>query len=67
MDLLDHVKEHQREKKEAPRMCEFCGKECKNLKSYQSHLVTHKEVKPHKCEVRRCLMIEIYQNFEFLF
>lgn len=51
-DLLDHVKDHQREKKEAPRLCEICAKVCANLKAYQSHILIHKEKKAHTCQVR---------------
>jgi uncharacterized Zn-finger protein len=51
LDLLEHVKEHQREKKEAPRLCEICAKVCANLKAYQSHIVIHKEKKAHTCIV----------------
>ncbi|KAL7013905.1 hypothetical protein ACKWTF_015642 [Chironomus riparius] len=51
LDLLEHVKEHQREKKEAPRLCEICAKVCPNLKAYQSHIIIHKEKKAHTCAV----------------
>ncbi|XP_070508896.1 zinc finger and BTB domain-containing protein 24-like [Chironomus tepperi] len=51
LDLLDHVKEHQREKKEASRLCEICAKVCANLKAYQSHIIIHKEKKAHTCAV----------------
>lgn len=51
LDLLDHVREHQREKKEAPRLCEICAKVCANLRAYQAHLVIHKDKKPHNCQV----------------
>lgn len=51
LDLLDHVKEHKKEKKEAPRLCEICARVCPNLKSYQSHMVIHSDKKPHNCTV----------------
>lgn len=52
MDLLEHVKIHNKEKHEAPRLCEICSKMCANLRAYKAHLTTHGE-KRHVCEVRR--------------
>lgn len=51
LDLLDHVREHQREKKEAPRLCEICARVCPNQRAYYTHLTIHKEKKPHNCTV----------------
>ena len=42
--LFTHVKEHLREKKEGSKLCETCGKNCINLKSYQAHIKTHADV-----------------------
>lgn len=44
LDLFTHVKEHAREKKEGPKLCETCGKNLCNLKSYQAHIKTHGDV-----------------------
>jgi hypothetical protein len=52
LDLLDHVKLHAKEKKDAPRLCEFCSKMCPNLRSYHAHISNHKE-KTFICEVCR--------------
>jgi hypothetical protein len=52
LDLLDHVKLHAKEKKDAPRLCEFCSKMCPNLRSYNAHVSNHKE-KTFICEVCR--------------
>ncbi|CAO1423558.1 unnamed protein product [Diamesa serratosioi] len=52
MDLFAHVKEHVREKKESSKLCETCGRNCPNLKSYQAHRKTHSDVvKNFKCNV----------------
>lgn len=50
LDLLGHVKQHQSEKKDAPRLCEICAKVCSNQKSYQAHMSSHK-AKSFICEV----------------
>lgn len=42
--LFTHVKEHTREKKEGSKLCETCGKNCINLKSYHAHRRTHADV-----------------------
>ena len=52
VDLFTHVKEHAREKKEGPKLCETCGKNLCNLKSYQAHIKTHLDaVKNFVCPV----------------
>lgn len=51
LDLLVHVKQHNKEKKDAPRLCEICAKVCANQKSYLSHMTTHRNQKSFVCEV----------------
>lgn len=50
LDLLHHVKEHARERKNASRLCEICARQCANLKAYQSHMSSHKDCS-FKCTV----------------
>jgi hypothetical protein len=51
-ELLEHVKEHQKEKKDAPRLCEICARLCANLKAYQAHMANHQPQKrSHVCDV----------------
>lgn len=51
LDLLVHVKQHNQEKKDAPRLCEICAKVCANQKSYLSHMSTHRNQKSFVCKV----------------
>lgn len=49
-DLCIHMKEHDRDKKEAPKLCETCGRNCTNLKAYRRHIKIHAEpIKNNVC------------------
>ena len=50
LDLIEHVRTHNQEKKDAPRLCEICAKMLPNRKSYQAHLSNHR-AKSFLCEV----------------
>lgn len=52
LELLEHVRQHNKDKKEAPRLCEVCARTCPNLKSYQAHMASHlPQKKSFVCEV----------------
>lgn len=55
LDLLEHVKQHSKEKKDSPKLCEICAKECPNNRSYLSHVQGHKTRKTYVCDVSSCM------------
>lgn len=50
LDLLEHVKQHS-SKKDSPKLCEICARECPNQKSYQAHMLSHREKRTYVCDV----------------
>ena len=54
LDLLEHIKEdHSKEKKDSPKLCEVCAKECPNNRSYHSHMASHRQQRKFVCDVSR--------------
>lgn len=52
LDLLEHVKQHSKDKKDSPKLCEVCARECPNQKSYQAHMQHHRtDRRTYKCDV----------------
>lgn len=45
INLMAHVKKHKQEIDEESRLCEICAKECPNLRSYRTHISSHKNRK----------------------